>query len=171
MTDVFTDTGLNVEKVIASLPEFPQDLLNFVDLIFPGWIVKRASAFSKDLHKFNIGWARGCVQLNVEPPTDGIILVTDSFLGARENRKILSAMIRKIVSMGYMIMDLTNFDTCSECGLVIVSRQRIREKGYSFSGKCQSCFPYDPKKPLPAIFQSQPEKIENKSPSIEEKKP
>ena len=35
MTDVFTDTGLNVEKVIASLPEFPQDLLNFVDLIFP----------------------------------------------------------------------------------------------------------------------------------------
>lgn len=158
----YTDVGLNVEKVISNIPEHPKDFINFVDLILPGWLCKRAAGFAKEIERFNIGWIKGCVQIGVEPPEMGILIVKDTYLGARENRKILSALIRKAVDFGYLVIDTINFDVCSNCGLVIVSERRMSEKKYFFSGKCQGCFKYDPRKPL-----DQQEKTKEKT---EEKK-
>jgi hypothetical protein len=139
----------NAKDLIKAYPKGdPSTVLRYTNQILPGWIKGYSIQFSKDLGKYNEQWARGCAQLDVEPQS--VILVESTHL---ETQKTTHTLVRKAIEMltthGYVVMDLVNFAVCSQCEQVIVSKEKMEKGKLSFSGKCQSCCPYNPHKPYP----------------------
>ncbi len=136
----------NVDDIIA------QQLkpLKCISKYFPNWIVKTSPQFSVDLSKYNVQWAAGCIELNTDPAE--IIIVKNTFMEERKKAnnkyKLMSWVIVELTRKGYLVLISDIFDTCEQCNLVIVSKERMAQHSYSFSGKCQSCHKYDPTKPL-----------------------
>jgi len=143
----FSDPS-NVKSLIAAFPVGnPSNILAYVNNVLPAWVLEYADGFSLELARFNIEWAQSCVALGVEPKK--VLLVTDVFLKTqRTTHQLVKKAIESLLVSGYIVMDVHNFGTCKECGDIIVCEERLKEKNYSFSGKCQKCFKYDPRKPL-----------------------
>lgn len=138
----------NVKDLIKDFPRGdPREVLRYVNQVLPSWIVDFSSQFSVDLLRFNVEWAEACVKLNITPQK--VILVRETFLDTQKTtHKLIKKSIEMLLASGFIVMDMHNFAKCSKCGYIIVSRERIEKFKYTFSGKCQSCFPHDPKKPL-----------------------
>jgi hypothetical protein len=138
----------NLKDLIDSFPKGdPREVLRYTNHVLPGWIIDYADQFSIDLLRFNVDWADACVKLNIPPQK--VILVKDTFLTKqRTTHKLIRKSVSSLLCHGFIVMDMTNFDKCKQCGFVICSKTRLEQNGFSFSGKCQSCFKYDPTKNL-----------------------
>lgn len=141
------------EKIDEVLKEWPNSaslMLGYVRDLFPGWITTVAKQYSIDLSKFNTQWAAVCVQLGCRPMK--VLIVADTFLKERgvkgHKYTLMDEAIKRLTENGYVIMGKDIFGVCTQCNEVIVSQDRMKENKLSFSGKCQRCFPYDPRKPL-----------------------
>lgn len=150
--DVHDPSEQEIKEILAEWPSSPYMMLGFVKQIFPGWIQHTAKQFAIDLGKFNLQWANACVQLGCRPGK--VLLVSNTFLEERKinghNHRLLDEAIKRLTEVGHVIMGTNCFSSCSSCGEVIVSEERLKSNGFYFSGQCQGCFPYDPKKPLQA---------------------
>ena len=124
----------NASEIIAECTD--NNLIEYISRIFPDWIVKYSPQFSEDLFKFNEQWAYACAQIRVRPQK--ILLVKDTYLGSN-NHKVIREFCKRLISNGYVVMDVINFDTCESCQEVIVSKQKVEEHKKVFSGKCQRC--------------------------------
>jgi hypothetical protein len=137
----------NVDEIILNFPTDVEDILSFIDNKIPGWIVYKCPQYSVELHRFNLEWAETCLHLKVRPKQ--VVLVKDCFLATQKStHKLIKKIIQSLLESGYSVMDVYNFNSCQECGNVIVSALRMIEKEMVFSGKCQGCFRYDPRKKL-----------------------
>ena len=148
MSQDFSDKSHdNPANIISNIPNDANTIVSYVNSVCPGWIIKSGSQFSKDLHKFNLQWAKGCITLKCSPQK--VLLVSDTFMNYHSTTyKVIKELIQKLTTLGYVVMDTHNFSTCSSCGEIIVARKRLEDKGLVWSGKCQECFPYDPRIPL-----------------------
>lgn len=138
-------------QILKDWPHSASMMISYVKDIFPGWIQNTAKQYSIDLAKFNIQWASSCHKLNTRPGR--VILVSNTFLKERSVKDhrytLIDEIIKRLSESGHVIVDTDIFTTCSGCHEIIVSQTRMESNRLSFSGKCQRCFPYDPKKPLP----------------------
>lgn len=139
---------LNVKDLIDGFPRNPRAVLEYVNQVLPGWVCGTTSQFAVDLAKYNVQWAEGCVQLRTVPQE--VVLVRDTYLGSHQTTyKLVKEAIQRLSETGFIVIDTQNFDFCSKCRNVIVARHRLEDRGLSWSGMCQGCFRYDPRKPLP----------------------
>jgi hypothetical protein len=134
----------HVSGLIAGIPNEPEAIVQYANQVFPGWIVSSAPQFSLDLFKFNEQWAYACVKLNVPPQR--VLIVTEAYLDLQNTtHTLIRELCRKLTTKGFVVVDSINFGVCRECGEVMVSERRFREGGMRYLGKCQRCFPHDPK--------------------------
>lgn len=137
----------NVQELLDSMPSNSTRLMVYVNKVLPGWILKESPQFSTELGKFNLQWAHACVERKTEPTK--VLITAGTFMKERdenpESYKLIREVIRRLTSAGYVVMEDKQFDCCSECQEVIVNRATMESRNYKFSGKCQKCFPYDPR--------------------------
>ncbi len=137
---------VEVERLKVSF-ESDSTLYHAVKL-FPEWVVKKSPQFAVDLEKYNFEWANACAkELKVEPRQ--ILIVSNTYLEEQKTtHTLLRFVVQTLTKQGYIIIDARNFDTCSVCNNVIICQERLEAHKCFFNGKCQSCCPRDPRKPL-----------------------
>lgn len=147
----------------------PARLLEVVKKEFPGWIVYEAVQGSVDLVKMNMEWAMMCRNYGCEPQK--ILIVTDTYLrergrGVPSTHKLIHAACDYLSKVGYLVRDAELLDICAVCKELIVARKWVEKGGLVFSGKCQGCYPFDPRKKV----DSEEKKVGDEKSDLEEKK-
>ncbi len=156
----------DVQKLDSLSKNKPLQLLKFVNEIQPGWIIDTSDNFSEDLSLFNHQWASACHGFKCVPQK--ILIVTDLFMKERmeqhgldgtDNDKgakkdivdyksdyaFYQVASRKLSEAGFIVVECSAFTKCTDCQKVIVSKTVLNDKGFTHSGMCQPCFPYDPR--------------------------
>jgi hypothetical protein len=135
----------NKTELMKSMPNNANELIAFAGTNFPGWIINIGPQFSIDLFKFNEHWAYTCVQIGTIPQK--VILVTEAYLDLQTTTHTLIAeLCKRLTTNGFVVVDSINFALCGMCKEVIVSEKRIQDSKLRWSGMCQGCYKYDPRK-------------------------
>lgn len=133
------------EAEIRSLREEtdPNRLLEKVKVVLPGWIKEEPIQFSQDLARANLGWARLCDQLNVEPRH--IVLVDNCLLDQRRHSqktlltRVVEEACNSLTRLGYHVREMKHFELCSRCREVIVAKWILDQNQVPYTGMCQPC--------------------------------
>lgn len=133
----------NATELLDKLRSLPSmgDVRDFVDEIYPGWIVNAAYAFCTDYPRLNINWLTVAKQLKVIPQQ--VLLVKQAKL--REDQKFLQAICDLTTQAGFCIRDAGDYTLCS-CGRAVPSRELYcvfmeKELGVppQWSPRCSGC--------------------------------
>lgn len=113
---------LNRDELIDQLKQLEtiQHVFNFVNSIYPTWIVSRSKNYSNDYNFFNSNWDHMIrllkEKLNKSLQKEEIIIVKDIGIGCAPGEKILIRTICELLTLaGFCLRDSNTFSTCPEC--------------------------------------------------------
>lgn len=153
---------LNRDELIEQLKQLEtiQHVFNFINSIYPTWIVARSKSYSSDYNFFNSNWDH-MIRLLKEKTNNSlqkeeIIIVKDIGLGCAPGEKILLRTICEVLTLaGFCIRDSNTFSTCSICSSALptesfyVTLKEIKTKSpnisipTTYSPNCTSCYIQD----------------------------
>ncbi len=124
-----------------------QDVKEWVDKMYPGWIVGNAKRFSDDYPHLTCSWVEMCKMLKINPTE--IMLV--SYIPHKDDleRKILNAVCDIFSRSGFLLRRAIEFQPCPVCFSLLPSQDAWKKltvkPPFQWKNYCKLCQRSTPK--------------------------
>ena len=104
----------NIEEIKQQLTEKRtlKDVLDFIDVIFPGWVVTFADKYSDKYPGLTENWKKTCEKIESKPTQ---IMIVDQ-VDFTEGHKLAEVFGDLFTRMGFSVRSKDHFVPCGKCG-------------------------------------------------------